>query len=253
MAEVRKPTAAQRVIKVRNVRMALDAAKRSGINLSHLSANRGEASEVVSLRVDDIVSGHCREVLALLWAIAQSSFAHSVPLAQLQTEVRMLERKLLVKGLPAEANGVRMQPGNDGPVTRLLFRWVRMVCGLYGVTLRNCSSSFTDGSAVCLLIHHYVPSLIGWSAIAIPPPVPLDIAEQVLGVDVLGGLEGLSWPDYIGMQNSVIQDEIEAYRHVQPACFVFLSVLRCSPIHDVSLHAMRFLEIGNTYVPNLIC
>lgn len=220
MAEVRKPTAAQRVIKVRNVRIALHAAHRVGIDLRGLSANRGEASEVVSLRVDDIVSGHCREVLALLWGLAQASFAHSVPISQLQTEVRMLERKLLVKGLPAEASGVHMQPGNDGPVTRLLFRWVRVVCGLYGVTLRNCSSSFTDGSAVCLLIHHYVPSLIGWSSIAIPPPVPLDVAEQVLGVDVLGGLEGLSWPDYIGMQNSVIQDEIEVYR------YVFAAVLR---------------------------
>jgi abnormal spindle-like microcephaly-associated protein len=183
MAEVRKPTAAQRVIKVRNVRLALSAIERAGVDLDHLSANRGEEHENIAVKVDDIISGHCREVLALLWAVALISFARTLPLAQLQTEVKLLERKLTNKGLSACASGVHLQPGNDTPVTQLLFRWVRVVCGLYGVTVRNCSSSFTDGAAICLLVHHYVPSLVQWSSISIPPPVPRDVAEEVLGAE----------------------------------------------------------------------
>lgn len=212
MAEVRRPTAAQRVIKVRNGRIALSAAASTGIELDKLSANRGEATEMLSIKVDDIISGHCREVLALLWAIAVKSLPRTVPVDHLETEVRMLERKLANKGLPGKSPGVSLQPGNEGPVVALLCRWVVIVAGLYGVTVRNCSASFTDGSVLCLLIHHYVPSLVPWSSITIPPPVPLDVAEQVLGVGTIDGLAGLSWADYIGLQNSVIQDEIEENR-----------------------------------------
>lgn len=212
MAEVRRPTAAQRVIKVRNVRIALAAVSAAGIDLTQLSANRGEANEKAAVRVDDILSGHCREVLALLWGIAVKSFEQTVPVTHLETEVRLLERKISNKGVRSDAAEVSLQPGNNNPVARQLFAWVRAVCGLYGVTVRNCRSSFTDGSVLCLLIHHYVPSLVPWTSIQIPPPVPLDVAQQVLGTGHLGGLASLSWADYVGMQNSVIQDEIEEHR-----------------------------------------
>jgi hypothetical protein len=227
MAEVRRPTAAQRVIKVRNVRIALSAAAGAGIDVTQLSANRGEATETLSIKVEDIISGHCREVLALLWAVAMKSFPRTVPVDHLTTEVRMLERKLASKGLPTGAAGVSMQPGNDGPVVQLLCRWVKIVCGLYGVTVRNCSASFTDGSALCLLIHHYVPSLVPWSSITIPPPVPLDVAEQVLGAGNIDGLAGLSWADYIGLQNSVIQDEIEEHRCARMCSCLAVCAVAC--------------------------
>lgn len=214
MTEVRRPLAAQRVIKVRNVRIALAAATEAGIDLTQLSGNRGEANEKVAVRVDDVLSGHCREVLALLWGIAGKSFERTVPVAHLDTEVRLLERKISNKGVRPDTAEFSLQQGNSNPVTRQLFAWVRAVCGLYGVTVRNCGSSFTDGSVLCLLIHHYVPSLVPWTSIQIPPPVPLDVAQQVLGTGHVGGLSSLSWADYVGMQNSVIQDEIEEHRYV---------------------------------------
>lgn len=213
MAEVRRPTAAQRVIKVRNLRIALAAVTDAGINLAELSANRGEANEKVAVKVDNVLSGHCREVLALLWAVASKSFERTVPVDHLQTELRLLERKIKNKGLWSDSCQFSLQPGNDTPVARQLFGWVRAVCGLYGVTVRNCGSSFTDGSVLCLLIHHYVPLLVPWTSIQIPPPVPLDVAQHVLGSEHLGGLTSLSWADYVGMQNSVIQEEIEEHRY----------------------------------------
>lgn len=214
MSGVRNPTAAQRGLRARNVRLAIEAAARGGVDTRALSADRGEGHAVVDVQVEDIVSGHCREVLALLWGIALESFARTLPLPALQTEVMLTERKLRGKGLTTLLAAPGLLPGNDLPVTQLLFRWVRSVCGVYGVTVRNCSSSFTDGAALCLLVHYYVPSLVSWSAINILPPVAREVAEQVLEPHSgLGsGMESLSWCDYIGLQNSVDQGAIEQHR-----------------------------------------
>jgi hypothetical protein len=261
MAEVRRPTAAQRVIKVRNVRIALAACAASGIDLTDLSANRGEASEKVTVKVDDILSGHCREVLALLWSIAVKSFARTVPVSHLETEVRLLERKIASKGLKSDECNFNLQPGNSSPVAKQLLAWVRAVCGLYGVTVRNCGSSFADGSVLCLLIHHYVPSLVPWTSIQIPPPVPLNVAQQMLGSGHVGGLASLSWADYIGMQNSVIQDEIEEYRQASSPilAFSFKAVICCylavediihfaSAAYAINIDVMRY----SCHVPNSV-
>jgi Calponin homology (CH) domain len=212
MSGARKPSAGQRVIKVRNVRLALSALTSMGIDLEHLSSNSGEDGMVVPITVDNVISGHSREVLALLWAIAREGFVHTVPVAQLRTEVTYLEHKLAQKGICADPTTPCIKPGNATPVTNLLFRWVCTVCGLYGVTVRSCSTSFLDGSALCLLVHHYVPSLISWSSIAVPPAVPHDVAEQILDLGPLANLESLSWADYLGMQNVTVQADLEQHR-----------------------------------------
>ena len=63
MADIRTPTADQRPIKLRNVKTALRALHTcTSIDLNNLSAGRGEATEKVSIRVEDVVSGHCKEV-----------------------------------------------------------------------------------------------------------------------------------------------------------------------------------------------
>jgi hypothetical protein len=234
MSEARKPSAGQRIIKVRNVRLALQALKHIGIDLAHLSANRGEEHERTSVTVDNVISGHSREVLALLWAIAKESFDRTLPMAQFRTEVNLLERKLTLKGIKVDTCIDFIQPGNASPVTRLLVRWVRAVCGLYGVTIRSCSTSFTDGSALCLLVHHYIPSLISWTSIAIPPPMSREVAEDILGADSLQSMESLSWSDHVGMQNSAVQSELEQHRHVSTLSFLVqvLTSLACAFCSD---------------------
>jgi hypothetical protein len=217
MAEVRKPTAGQRIVKSRNARLALEALKKLGVNVDDAAANRGEAHERCQITPDSIISGHAREVLALLWAIASESFDRIVPFAQLRIEIALLERKLRMKGLSPAAKHTPLLPGNVGPVPDMLFRWARAVCGLYGVTVRSCATSFTDGSALCLLVHHYVPRLIDWAAIVIPAPVPRDVAEDILGVNGLPPMESLSWSDNLGLQNSSVQHELESYRRVPRA------------------------------------
>ena len=212
MLDARRPSAGQRAVKVRNARLVLDALRRLGVDTAAAAANRGEAAERVDVRVDAVVGGHARPVLALLWAMAAESFARSVPVRQLRTEIALLERKLAAKGLDAAARDAALLPGNAGYVTDLLFRWARAVVGQYGVTVRSAATSFTDGSALCLLVHHYVPRLIDWTAIAIPPPVARDVAEAMLPGAALQGMESLSWSDNLGMQNSSVQHELEAHR-----------------------------------------
>ena len=38
-----------------------------------------------------------------------------------------------------------------------MLRWANIVCQRYGVPVDNFSTSFSDGRALCLLVHHYLP------------------------------------------------------------------------------------------------
>ena len=42
----------------------------------------------------------------------------------------------------------------------LLLKWVRLVCAHFGVEIENLSVSFSDGRALCLLLHHYHPRVL---------------------------------------------------------------------------------------------
>ena len=64
-----------------------------------------------------------------------------VPQKHLATEISLLECKLSGKGFSTEST-LPIQPGNDSTMTRMLLRWTRCVCGLYGVTVRNLTSRF---------------------------------------------------------------------------------------------------------------
>lgn len=91
MGNVRKPTAEQRTVKQRNIRVAFAALEaRTDLTLSSLSANRGERGARIAVKVDDVASGHASELLALLWAVALRSLPTQLPLRQLRNEVRFL-------------------------------------------------------------------------------------------------------------------------------------------------------------------
>lgn len=91
MGNVRKPTAEQRTVKQRNIRVAFAALEaRTDLTLASLSANRGERGASIAVKVDDVASGHASELLALLWAVALRSLPSQLPLRQLRNEVRFL-------------------------------------------------------------------------------------------------------------------------------------------------------------------
>ncbi|CAN0404166.1 unnamed protein product, partial [Scytosiphon promiscuus] len=46
-----------------------------------------------------------------------------------------------------------------------LLAWCQAVCHGYGVPVQNFTTSFADGRALCLLLHHYYPWMIPLDAI----------------------------------------------------------------------------------------
>merc|ERR1712020_327629 len=48
---------------------------------------------------------------------------------------------------------------------KLLLEWARLVCAHYGLEVENLSTSFSDGRALCHLVHHYYPGFMPRSEI----------------------------------------------------------------------------------------
>ncbi|CAM9960370.1 unnamed protein product, partial [Chrysoparadoxa australica] len=46
-----------------------------------------------------------------------------------------------------------------------LLQWCQAICHSHGVPVRNFTTSFADGRALCLLVHYYHPTLLPLSAI----------------------------------------------------------------------------------------
>ena len=43
---------------------------------------------------------------------------------------------------------------------KLLLKWARLVCAHYSLEVENLSTSFSDGRALCHLVHHYYPGFM---------------------------------------------------------------------------------------------
>jgi hypothetical protein len=47
-----------------------------------------------------------------------------------------------------------------GKHQQLLLCWCNAVCCLYDMKIRNFTTAFSDGRALCFLVHHYQPNLL---------------------------------------------------------------------------------------------
>ncbi|CAL1537151.1 unnamed protein product [Lymnaea stagnalis] len=126
----------------------------------------------------DIVDGHREKTLLLLWhLIIHFQCSIKVNMDHLKEEIDMLIKSLQLK-LAMQKVGVLSKEGcqarRDSGGTQLLmenerlqliFQWCRLVCLHYGVTVENFTVSFSDGRALCCLIHHYHPALLPLSEI----------------------------------------------------------------------------------------
>ncbi|CAM9943230.1 unnamed protein product, partial [Choristocarpus tenellus] len=68
------------------------------------------------------------------------------------------EKKEGVSGVRSDEDECGRVGDNDG-VLAALMAWCRAVCHGYGVPVRNFTSSFADGRALCLLLHYYHPQV----------------------------------------------------------------------------------------------
>lgn len=150
-----------RLQKVHNVTLALRDLERQGVDLGTLYQD--------GVTAKDVVDGHREKTLALLWQmIVRWRLRALLQPEQLREEIAALERsltpraRLLLSALQeAEAEepvaGAAEAEAQD---CRLLLRWCQTVCVGYDVPVRNFTTSFADGRALCLLIHHYHPTLL---------------------------------------------------------------------------------------------
>lgn len=158
--------AISRLQKVHNTDVALTALEQAGCN--------GVRAKFPS---KDIVDGHKEQTLALLWTII-FKFQVSVIVSEvrLREEIGYLRRSLVVRsqleqraraGLESVSEAVielgqlsKTEKGSDETLLTYLKLWSQFACAHYGVQVENLTVSFSDGRALCLLLHHYYPDLM---------------------------------------------------------------------------------------------
>lgn len=117
-----------------------------------------------------IVDGHREMVLKLMWSVLAycglstilnaEAIEHEIECVQRANYARRprwklgLREEALVDVTPADIATV----GRENFYKSLLLRWSNSVCSCFGRTASDFSSSFADGTVLCLLIHYYHPS-----------------------------------------------------------------------------------------------
>ncbi|KAL8625929.1 hypothetical protein ACOMHN_012521 [Nucella lapillus] len=166
--------AISRLQKIHNVELVFRQLTQRGLDL-----NTAKGAVLTVMNPRDIVDGHREKTLAFLWKLIFHFQAMATLNEQeLQEEVAMLERTLRVKvcmqkmlGHPHDSlSTARRDSGGpsatmDGPLLQLLLKWCRTVCLHYGVKVENFTVSFSDGRALCCLLHHYHPALLPLSRV----------------------------------------------------------------------------------------
>ncbi|XP_068734820.1 abnormal spindle-like microcephaly-associated protein homolog [Montipora capricornis] len=169
LSAILRVPAISRLQKIHNVDVFMRALKERGVLLDE-----------IDIHARHIVDGHREKTLALLWQII-FHFQVKVLLREkrLKEEIAHLESTRRLRDLLTAADNWTINKGADflgkrrdssdlyfkSDLLHLLFRWCKVVCRIYGVKVENFTVSFSDGRALCYLLHHYHPSLLPSSLI----------------------------------------------------------------------------------------
>ncbi|XP_061184440.1 abnormal spindle-like microcephaly-associated protein homolog [Saccostrea echinata] len=156
--------AISRLQKIHNMDVAFSILKDIGIDMER---------DVKKVTSRDIVDGHKEKTLHLLWMIIlKYQIGLILNVDQLKEEISALERSLqLRKHLQALKNyemGLQHKRRestcddlySNNELLASLLKWCRTVCLFYGLKVENFTVSFSDGQALCFLVHHYHPDLL---------------------------------------------------------------------------------------------
>lgn len=151
LSKLRLP-AVSRLQKLHNVGVAIGALRKFGVPIGR------------DILPHHIVDAHREVVLKLFWSIVAHCCLNSlVNVEQVEAEIQRIERlrgRTHDRSRPSQA----IEDGSEA-LQQLLLRWSSAVCSTFGVPIRNLSTDFADGKAVCLLIHYYHPNLLRRSEI----------------------------------------------------------------------------------------
>lgn len=65
--------------------------------------------------------------------------------------------------------GAQLVTLGDEPQLRALLEWAALVAARHGVAVTDFASSFTDGAALCTIVHHYCRELLPMRLVQTPP------------------------------------------------------------------------------------
>ncbi|KAJ7986238.1 hypothetical protein DPEC_G00337880 [Dallia pectoralis] len=179
--KLRIPTIS-RLQKIHNVDIALQVLRSRGVDL------KDEHGAVIDSR--DIVDGHREKTLSLLWKII-FTFQVEVLLNedQLKEEIGFLKRtwntKQRLNSLKCnkcvlqKTTKPRHQFEHSSSKIMLLMDWVNAVCQFYQLKAENFTVSFSDGRALCYLIHHYHPRHLPAERVSLHTTQTVECSQKV--------------------------------------------------------------------------
>ena len=158
MTKLRLPVVS-RLQKLYNVSVAMSALKEFGVAVPD------------DINAHHIVDGHREIVLKTMWSIiAHFCIRQLLDQDRVQEEIAIVmrsnhARRKIGRQLPATfvrlSDHTNLEHSSPEQILKsLLFRWCYAVCSCFGLELRDFTSSFADGKALCLLIHYYHPSIL---------------------------------------------------------------------------------------------
>ncbi len=170
LGKMRLP-AVSRLQKLFNMRIVLTAFAEMDLeNIEDVSENH-------------IVDGHRAQVLKLLWSIV-SHFRLPLLLKpqQIMDEIDAVYRSHKLRSSLEKSRYADVDhdwrkgcSGESYDIPSLLLQWCKAVCSSYGKSVDNFTTSFSDGKALCFLIHFYQPGILSVDEIY---PTCEDIVER---------------------------------------------------------------------------
>ena len=129
--------------KKHNVELALTHLHECGVAMQHIKSA-------------DVTKGDKSKTLALLWRIV----------VEHQLE-RLVNEAMIVAEIETLGAVPTTDLSDDGTRTSaLLLQWCGVVCARYECAIADWTTSFSSGRALCLLVHHYHPSILPLDAIS---------------------------------------------------------------------------------------
>ena len=188
VAVLRLP-AVSRLQKLHNIGVALESLHSMGVH------------GVLDIAAHHIVDGHKEMVLKLMWSVVSHRGLRAIMDPDLihaevnnvlrSNKIRRVDWRLGVGKIPqasdCDSDCIKSNDAKDPELYKYwLLSWCNAVCSHFGITVTDFSSSFSDGIALCLLVHFYHPSLLPLADIL---PTTRHLCEHGIATSYLEALD----------------------------------------------------------------
>ncbi|UPR03307.1 hypothetical protein HOP50_12g66360 [Chloropicon primus] len=135
--------------------------KKLGISLNGVLSRFG----LLDLKPKDIVEGDQELTLQFLWRVMRDwQIPHLIKAPSLEVEIdRISDGKKIEDSYFDRDESLAAHAGER--VINLLLKWAQTICAGHGLKIRNFTSSFADGHALCLIVNRYAPELLSLDSV----------------------------------------------------------------------------------------